>query len=303
MPLSVTARPAGTFVAVPPNVAHSFRSDSDGQKCWLNLHAPDAGSAAYMRGAHEGREHRLQLRSTCRQGGGRPEADRAARRPERCFVPERAYKACCAHTGTSLAINRRTAGADASVIVDDERGAAMAVSHLLELGHEAIAYVGGPGGFDTARRRERGVRSALESAGIAVRESLMLPGDYTLEGGYAAGAALLRNEGRLTGLFAANLLSGLGALKRVREAGLRVPDDLSLVVMDEHPFTAHVDPPLTTVDMPLHDMGRAGARMLIGVLEGRPGSHEMIETAPRLVVRGSTAPPPDPGSVEVEDLA
>jgi LacI family transcriptional regulator, galactose operon repressor len=189
-------------------------------------------------------------------------------------------------------VNRAIKGAAASVTVDDRRGAEMAIEHLVELGHENIGFIAGRPDADTSRRRRQGVRSALKTAGLELRDAWVASGDYTERGGAEAARAILAAKRPYpTAIFAANLVSGLGALRVFIEAGINVPADLSLIVMDAHPLAAHTGPPLTTVEMPLYAMGVAAAEMLIGAIRGGPLEHRVIRDEPRIVVRESTTSP------------
>jgi LacI family transcriptional regulator len=198
------------------------------------------------------------------------------------------------HDVPVLMINRRSEGAPGFVVVDDRLGSELAVRHLHDLGHTSIAFIGGPLAFDTGRRRDQGFRETLADLGLPVREDWVVDGEYTEPGGYAAALTILdarRTDGP-TGIFAANLMSGLGALRAVRERGLRVPEDISLVVMDEHVIAEHTNPPMTTIAMPLYKMGVAAVEMLVGAIEGRQAVGSlMIDDRPRLVRRSSSAPP------------
>lgn len=192
-------------------------------------------------------------------------------------------------------VNRRIPGAKASVVVDDTRGAELAIEHLLELGHTRIGYVSGSPHIDTAQRRQTGVVDALAKAGLELDPRREASGDFTQAGGADAVARILAASGadRPTAIFAANLMSALGAIQAITEAGLRVPEDISIIAMDEHPLAAHTAPPLTTVAMPLGEMGRHAAEMLIGALNGGQLGHEMVATSPVVIARDSTRPPAD----------
>ena len=190
-------------------------------------------------------------------------------------------------------INSRSSLVDGSVTMDDEAGSRLAIDHLVELGHRRIGFVAGRSDTDVGRRRDAGYRSAMSDHGLSVDEAWVTSGDFTERGARASVRRLLDGPPamRPTGLYAVNLMSALGALGAARELGLRTPDDLSLVTMDDHPFLDHTDPPLTAIQMPMGEMGELGTRMLIDVVDGRPLSHVVTTTAPRLIVRRSTAAP------------
>lgn len=189
-------------------------------------------------------------------------------------------------------VNRRTEQAAASVIVDDAEGSARAVDYLVGLGHRRIGYVAGAAGTDTARRREEGVLRALSRHGLALDPNWVADGEYTEAGGRRATAAILSagREGP-TALYVANLLSALGTLAALRDHGLRVPDDVSVVAMDEHAIANYTQPPLTTVAMPLARMGEESVHLLHRLIHDGTPEHVVIDEPPRLVLRASAAPP------------
>jgi LacI family transcriptional regulator len=191
-------------------------------------------------------------------------------------------------------VNRRSEGVAASVVMDDAKGAAVAVEHLAGIGHQRIAHIAGPSNVDTGRRRLAGFRSAMASRGLPIDEGWIAESDYSLVGGGQAAKQLLRCTGisMPTGVYISSMLSAIGALSAFEAAGLHVPDDISVVVSDELEMEAHWRPPLTTVAMPLSHMGAEAARMLLAAIDGTPGTDRVIPDEPRLVVRSSTRPWP-----------
>ena len=190
----------------------------------------------------------------------------------------------------ALLVNRREPCGIASVTVDDEAGGALATSHLLSLGHRVIGHVAGPQNADTARRRLRGYRQALASADVEGRPELVCETSFDEAGGHVAANRLLRLRPRPTALFVANVRAAIGAMAAVRRAGLRIPDDVSIVGFHDAPFAGFLDPPLTTVRMPLHEMGRQAVDSLLSLLGGAEVEDSMVATPPELIVRDSTAP-------------
>lgn len=193
-------------------------------------------------------------------------------------------------------VNRRTVGIHGSVVVNDEVGSIKAVRHLIELGHQRIAFVGLDADTDTARRRERGYRRAMEQGGLEVANAWVVKAPPTEEGGRDAIARLLAvpSNDRPTGIFAASLLEAMGVLAGIREAELQIPGDISLIAFNDHPLAAHMSPPLTTVRMANFRMGHEAVRMLLGAVDGEPVEDRMIQDEPVVVVRASTGPPPRP---------
>jgi len=188
-------------------------------------------------------------------------------------------------------VNRRTAGIHGSVVVDDERGSDMAVAHLAALGHIRLGYVGIAAETDTARRRERGFREAMARVGLPVREAWMAVGSPTIAGGRRATAALLKEAGpdRPTGLYVASLLGAIGVLAELRDQAVAVPAGMSVIAFNDHELAEHLDPALTTVRMPNFRMGEEAVRLLLEAIDGEAGRDEMIDDAPVIIARRSTA--------------
>jgi DNA-binding LacI/PurR family transcriptional regulator len=139
----------------------------------------------------------------------------------------------------------------------------------------------------------------LAAHGLVMDGRWRVEGDYTEAGGYAAACELaaLRPEERPTAMLVGNLMMGLGVLRAFRESGISIPGDISVIVLDEHPMAAYSDPSLTTVRMPLREMGMAATRMLIGAIAGEPLSRVIItDPPPTLIRRESAGPGPFLGS-------
>jgi LacI family transcriptional regulator len=190
-----------------------------------------------------------------------------------------------------LLVNRRGSTTARHVILDDTRAALVGVQHLLELGHQRIAHIGGPAGADTARRRRAGYRKALRQYGLVPDPDLDVVADYTPDGGAEATAALLAGGARPTAIFVANVASAIGVLTALRNAGLSVPDDVSVIAVHDLPLADHLVPALTTVRMPLRRLGARAAELL---LTTEPGDliSEVVRDPIELIIRRSTAPVP-----------
>jgi len=188
-------------------------------------------------------------------------------------------------------INSRSAIVDGSVTMDDTQASALAIDHLVELGHRRIGFLAGRADTDVGRRREVGYREAMARHGLAVAPAWVIPGDYTERQAAASAAEILGQDGRPSAIFTVNLPSALGLRAAARAHDLRIPGDLSIVTMDDHPILEHTDPPLTAVRLPMAEMGMLGARMLIDAVGGAPITHVRTSLPPILVVRRSTAPP------------
>ena len=172
------------------------------------------------------------------------------------------------------------------------QGGLTATRHLLELGHRRIAMIGGPDGVLCSRARIDGYRTALETAGLRVDPALIRRGDFHSRSGYRQLASLLTLPDRPTAVFAGSDLQALGVYEAARDAGLRIPDDLSVVGFDDLPLSRWLTPELTTVRQPLQEMAAAGTRLAIALSRGHGPHDQRIELATSLVVRRSTAPPP-----------
>jgi LacI family transcriptional regulator len=194
-----------------------------------------------------------------------------------------------------VALDRYPAGwrYDAAVI-DNGLGMELAVSHLAELGHHRIGYLGGDPQLTTGRERATGFRAAL--ARRALHPAWRSSGPFDLESGRRQAARMLRLESRMrpTAIVAANDLIALGALLACRDVGMHVPDELSVVGFDDIPFAALAFPPLTTVRQPIAELGALAAELLIQRMRRANGhrrrTKKLVTVRPDLVIRGSTAP-------------
>jgi len=174
------------------------------------------------------------------------------------------------------------------VAIDQEAGARLAVRHLLDLGHQNVVHVSGPADWLDAAARLRGWRQELSSAGVDVWDVLV--GDWSPESGYRVGRELLAGDRLPTALFAANDLMAIGLVRALVEAGVSVPEQVSVVGFDDIDATGFLLPPLTTVRQDLVTLGRLGVERLISRIDGAdPG--EPVRQPPELVVRASTAAP------------
>ncbi|MCW2581688.1 MAG: Transcriptional regulator, LacI family [Klenkia sp.] len=177
-----------------------------------------------------------------------------------------------------------------TVTVGQEAGARLAVAHLLGLGHATVHHFAGPAFSLEAQRREVGWRAELTEAGAVVPE--VLHGDWWPTSGHAAGLALAARIAAgesVTAVFAGNDQMALGLMVGLREAGLQVPRDVSVVGFDDVPEAAFFTPPLTTVRQDFAELGRRGVELVLAQLAGEDALPDQVE--PELVVRASTGPP------------
>lgn len=179
-----------------------------------------------------------------------------------------------------------------SVAASNRRGAFAAAQHLLDLGHRRIAVISGPLDRLCARERLAGVRAALAAGGAPLDERLRRQGMwFSFEDGHAHAAELLRLGEPPTAILCGNDLQAFGAYEAARQAGLRVPDELSVVGFDDISYAGWCGPPLTTVRQPITEMGATAARFVLALTAGEAISQTHVELATTLVVRRSTAPP------------
>lgn len=185
-------------------------------------------------------------------------------------------------------VNRRVTRVGPSVTVDDAQGMKIGVEHLIGLGHRQIAYIGGPADADTARRRLAGFRTAMREAHLRASADRVAEASFDEEGGFRAMARLLAQEPRPTAVAVWSLAAAVGALAAARQRGVNVPDELSIVAFHDAPIASYLDPPLTTIRMPLREMAEQGVDSLLALIDGRPVDSVVIGTAPVLVERAST---------------
>lgn len=176
-------------------------------------------------------------------------------------------------------------------------GGRIATEHLLELGHRRIAVITGPLQWVASKDRLAGYRSALQEAGIEPDSELYLATDFTVEGGKQAAERLLDLPNRPTAIFALNDNMAVGALHAAKQRGIAVPEELSLVGVDDAGLAGNVVPRLTTVRQPLQEMGRVAVSVLWRILQERRVEAAPILLSTQLVIRESTAPVPKTYSV------
>jgi LacI family transcriptional regulator len=192
----------------------------------------------------------------------------------------------------TVLLNTTLPGTPGSVIFDDWRAAAAATEHLIALGHTSIAHLAGPPAVDSARRRREGFEQAMEAAGLPIGPSAIVHAGYGSDGGREALRDLLRAAPEVTAVVVASVVAAIGALGAAREAGVRVPEELSIVALHDVWMASYTAPPLTTVRMPLRELGETAMRMLLERIADAPPRDEVIRhPAPQVVERGSAAPP------------
>lgn len=180
-----------------------------------------------------------------------------------------------------------------SVVGDDIAGGAAAARHLLELGHRRIGFIGdapdSPFGFTSSQDREAGMRRELDAAGVELRPEWVGHGAHGRYEARELTRRMLSREPRPTAIFAASDTQALGVIAAAHEAGLNVPDDLSVIGYDDIEAADYVG--LTTIRQQLFESGRRGAEILLAAIDQRPESGPVVRLSPELVVRATTAPP------------
>jgi LacI family transcriptional regulator len=181
----------------------------------------------------------------------------------------------------------RTADFDA-IKIDNVGGAAAMTRHLLGMGHRRIAFISGAAGNVDAEERRRGYRSAMRAAKVERDPLMEIDGDFTESGGYRAAKALLGIEDRPTAIFAANDSMAIGALSALREAGVSVPEEIAVTGFDDIPIAQYTSPPLTSVHVPILDLGERATEQLVQSITTTRRRRRTCETLPTaLVVRQS----------------
>ncbi|MFF4625664.1 LacI family DNA-binding transcriptional regulator [Nonomuraea jabiensis] len=185
----------------------------------------------------------------------------------------------------------RSYGDSAAVVGDDQLGGYLATRHLIDLGHRRIALIAGPGYASSALGRRAGYEEALREAGLPVDERLILPSTFSMESGEQAGQHLLALSPRPSAAFAVNDNTAIGVLAAVQRAGLRVPEDLSLVGYNDIPLASRLPMPLTTVRVPFDAIAKAAVDKLIDLIAGATGD-ACHPFAPTLIPRRTTVRAP-----------
>ncbi|MCZ0952730.1 MAG: LacI family DNA-binding transcriptional regulator [Rhodospirillaceae bacterium] len=180
----------------------------------------------------------------------------------------------------------------AAVINDDELGIELALEHLQALGHHRVAYVGGPQSTSTGYVRYRTFIRSSKRLGLNVdRQMVVNARDYTESAGQRAFKRILERKKDFTAVLTANDLLALGCYDGIRACGLKCPDDISVTGFNDMPFVDRFDPPLTTLHIPLDDLGVQAAQLLLERIRQPDAPVKQLRLEPRIVVRGSTAPP------------
>ncbi len=199
-----------------------------------------------------------------------------------------------AHSGVAVVLVNRIVEdrSFSSASVDDAAGVRAVVNHLVGLGHERIAHVAGPQSMSTGYARRQGFLASMRSAGRPVDPDLVVAADsFTIEEGERRAASILGRAALApTAIVAGNDMLALGCYSALEQAGLRCPEDVSVVGFNDMPFIDRLNPPLTTVRIPHYELGAQAAQLLVDQLHQPDVPLKVLLLVPSLVVRGSTAP-------------
>lgn len=174
-----------------------------------------------------------------------------------------------------------------SILVDNIEGSFQATDYLIKLGHRQIAFINGKSSYINAIERFDGFKRALSSNGIELEQDYIIEGGWTFEGGYAAMASILKLHNKPTAVYAANDIMALGAVKAIREAGLDIPKDFSIIGFDDIEQGKYLSPPLSTISTDLGLIARQCMKNLIEIINDDKFPSLKIVIPVNLVVRES----------------
>ncbi len=181
-----------------------------------------------------------------------------------------------------------------TVVLDNQRAGVLAAEHLLALGHREIGLVTGPQDIALSRDRIRGFKAALRRAGVHLDPANVLQGDFKFDSGRVAARAFLDRGLPVTALWLQNDLMAVGAMNVFQRAGVRIPQDLSLVGMDNISLAEMTVPALTTVTQPFEEMCRLAVELVVAMRNGHPIGEPRVVVSPGLIARESSAQPHPP---------
>lgn len=185
-------------------------------------------------------------------------------------------------------VNRGSENSQAPYVKSaDVEGIVESVNYLLQNGHEKIAHLSGPLYAETAIRRLSGYRKALLDAGIPYHSQYVVETTFDEKSGYEACRELLKNEDRPTAICAANDMVAIGAIQAIKEAGLRIPEDISVIGYNDIWVASKIAPPLTTIRCNMYEMGKIAFNMLIDLIKNKPMEQNRITLPTSLVERES----------------
>ena len=173
------------------------------------------------------------------------------------------------------------------VIIDNILSGYEATEYLIKKGHRRIAHITGALDTNTGIRRAEGYRKALQEYGIEIDEELVMEGDFSQESGYLAMKEILERNKDLTAVFAGNDMMALGAYRAIYAAGLKIPEDISIIGHDDFTLASLVSPALTTMQQPIYKIGKVAASLLIDIIKGKKNKEGLIVVNTSLIERSS----------------
>lgn len=174
-----------------------------------------------------------------------------------------------------------------SVVVDNESGAFEATEYLISLGHQKIAFLEGHEAAWDSRARFMGFLKALTANSIEFNPLLVEKGNFTREGGYKATKKLLEKGEEFTAIFASNDQMAIGAVRAIKEKGLKIPDNISIIGFDNIEASSIIDPPLTTVMQPIYEIGKKATEILIRLINEEKIEQKKFMLKTKLIKRNS----------------
>lgn len=186
-------------------------------------------------------------------------------------------------------VDREIAGFEAdTVLVDNKRGAEMAIAHLIAEGYQRIAILAGPQELTPGRKRLQGYISAHRAANIDPAPELVKIGNFRRESGYELTHELMESASPPDAIFASNNLMALGSIRALHERGVRIPDSVALVSFDDMPWAEDLNPPLTAVAQPSYELGQQALELLLQRIKHPNASFRKVILQPQLIVRQSS---------------
>lgn len=179
-----------------------------------------------------------------------------------------------------------------SVTLDNVQAGRLAAQHLADLGHTRFAHIGGSAKLRLSRERQYGFQEELTARGLGEALCVASEGGWDCQAGFKAMQQILAHRPRPTAVFAANDRMAIGAMQAAHQVGLRVPEDCSVMGLDDIELAAFQIPPLTTLRQSFADLATLGIQLILDRLAGKEPDPAQIVLQPTLIVRESTAPPP-----------
>ena len=193
-------------------------------------------------------------------------------------------------SGTPIVlVDREIEGFEAdTVIVDNVRGAKMAINHLISAGCERIAILAGPENLTPGRERLQGYYAAFNEANVRVVPELVKMGTFKLDSGYQLTHELMNAPNAPDAIFASNSLMALGCLRALHERGIRIPDEVALISFDDMPWAEDLNPPLSVVAQPSYELGQEALELLLYRMKYPEASNRKVILQPHLIIRKSS---------------